>query len=730
MVIDSTLYHKSKNMKQVMPFLFLSMSFYVNAQSIIKGRVIDDQNLAIIGANIYIAGSYDGTVTDVEGNFQFSTEETGVQTLIVSFLSYETYTKSGDISSFNNLSIKLKESVLSLDAVVITAGSFEGGEKARVSVLKPLDIVTTAGTAGNIIGALNTLPGTQTVGEDGRLFVRGGEASETQTYVDGMRVGQPYGAAANNTPTRSRFSPFLFSGVSFSTGGYSAEYGEALSSVLSMNTIAEPSQNQTEISIMSVGLGLSKTQKWKNQSISLNLSYLNLGVYQKLVPQKLDWNKPITSSGGEVVYRFKLKNGLLRAYGAYDISKLDINNEDINHTNKIRFSLKNTNAYGNLNYKGTLGSEYLIHTGISYGKGRNDINVDVDQVNNMENSLHAKMKLTRVYSEKISLSGGLDYYLTDFDEKYTESFTTEYPLHYANHIGAAYLESDIFINKNLAFKVGARASINDLLREYHLNPRVSMAYKFAKTGQFSLAFGDFSQMPNNDVIKFSPSVESERAKHYILNYQYKKEGRLFRSEAYFKNYTNLIKYNTIQPQYNSNYDNNGVGYAKGLDIFWRDGKTFKETDYWISYSFIDSKRDYQNFENKATPSFIATHTFSLVTKHWIEKLTSQLGFSYSINSGRPYHNPNEEEFMNGKTKAYQNLSFNWAYLMSKQKIFYFSISNIMGTDNVFGYQYANKPNSVGVYDRKAIGQPADRFIFFGFFWTISDDNKSNMLDNL
>jgi hypothetical protein len=59
-------------------------------------------------------------------------------------------------------------------------------------------------------------------------FVRGGEANETQTFVDGIRVAQPYNATIGNVPTRGRFS-FLFSGIAFSTGGYSAEYGEALS---------------------------------------------------------------------------------------------------------------------------------------------------------------------------------------------------------------------------------------------------------------------------------------------------------------------------------------------------------------------------------------------------------------------------------------------------------------------------------------------------------------------
>ena len=142
------------------------MSFSVHAQTVVKGRVVDQQNVAVIGANVYIDGSYDGSVTDENGDFQFKTSETGVKTLIISYLSYDTFKKTGDVSALSDLTVKLKESVTSLDAVVITAGTFEAGEKARISVLKPLDIVTTAGAAGDIIGALTTLPGTQTVQTD------------------------------------------------------------------------------------------------------------------------------------------------------------------------------------------------------------------------------------------------------------------------------------------------------------------------------------------------------------------------------------------------------------------------------------------------------------------------------------------------------------------------------------------------------------------------------------
>jgi hypothetical protein len=102
----------------------------------------------------------------------------------------------------------------------------------------------------------------------------------------------------------------------------------------------------------------------------------------------------------------------------------------------------------------------------------------------------------------------------------------------------------------------------------------------------------------------------------------------------------------------------------------------------------------------------------------------------SFATGRPYNNPNEMTFMNGKTTSYNSLSLSWAYLMSPQKILYLSVSNVMGKDNVFGYQYANSPDVGGQFQRQAIGQAADRFFFIGFFWTISQDKKSNQLENL
>ena len=719
-------------MKTIFTLLLLCFTTFAFSQTTISGKVVDERGNPVSGANVFMEGTYDGTSSSETGDFAFITNSKGNQTLVVSFLIYETSKTLIDVSNFQNQTIKLRDNINALDTVIITAGNLEAGDKARVSVLKPLDIVTTAGSAGNIIAALQTLPGTQNVGEDGRLFVRGGEANETQTFVDGMRVAQPYGATAQNVPTRGRFSPFLFSGISFSTGGYSAEYGEALSSVLLLNTQDEPDQNKTDIALMTVGVGLGNTQKWKKSSLSLNVNYINLAPYQFLIKQNVDWNSPYQSLSGETVYRYNFNNGILKLYAAFDSSKFDINQENINFEQKIRVNLKNDNFYLNSSYKGNFGTNWQITSGLSYGYSRNKINFDINDVDNNENAAHLKLKLKKSFSDRVKLSFGADYFITKFNEDFTENIGNSATNGYNSNIAAVYTEADIFFSKKFATKAGLRVSNNSLLNENVVSPRISLAYKMAKNSQLSMAYGDFSQTPNVDYIKFSKfhQFESEKASHYILNYQYNNKGKTFRAEAYYKDYSNLVKYDSPSLQYNSVFNNNGSGYAKGLDLFWRDGKSIKNLEYWVSYSYIDSERDYKNFPAQVTPDFIANHSLSVVTKYWINDWKSQIGFTNMYSSGRPYNNPNEVQFMNGKTKSYNSLSFNWAYLLTTQKILYFSVSNILGSQNVFGYDYAKNPDATGFYKSQAIVPTADRFFFVGFFWTISNDKKENQLKNL
>ncbi|MCR9229045.1 MAG: TonB-dependent receptor [Flavobacteriaceae bacterium] len=704
----------------------------VFGQRTISGKITDTKNSPIEGANIYLEGTYDGASSDINGHFSFETSEEGMQTLVVSMLSFEPHYEVGDVSYFENLHIKLMESVNSLTGVTLTAGTFEAGNNSKASVLKPLDIVTTAGATGDFVAALQTLPGTTTVNEDGRLFVRGGTAGETQVFIDGLRVFQPFNATANNTPTRGRFSPFLFKGISFSTGGYSAEYGQALSSVLLLNTTDVPLQEKTDISIMSVGGGLGHTKIWGDQSLSINTSYMDLAPYEALIPstQGVRWKSPYESISGEAVFRSKGEKSMFKLYTGFNHSNLDIEQEDINFDDFVRFGLKNNNLYVNSSYKYYFGNDWSLISGASIAWDTNDIGINEANVDSKETSSHLKVKAHKNFSNRYDLSFGAEYFHTKFDETYADVNIDEFTNGYTDGLWAGFAESDIYLSNKFAMKLGVRVTHSSLLDEFKLSPRLSLGYKAGENGQFSLAYGDFYQRPLSDVLKFDESLSMEKASHYILNYQYINNGKTFRTEVYYKDYERLVKYDSEMPQFNSAYSNLGDGYAQGIDIFWRDSKSIENLDYWFSYSYLDTERDYQNFPERATLNFAPKHNASLVTKYWVDKLRSQVGLSYSYGSGRPYHNPNNPGFMQEKTKSYNNLSLNWAYLIDQQKILYFSVSNLLSLNNVSNYQYANTPDVGGVYNRRAITPPADSFFFVGFFWTISTDGKSNQLDNL
>lgn len=717
-------------MKSVLTIISFVLLLNVNAQTTINGKVIDTKGIPIIGVNVYLEGTYDGATSNEDGEFSFTTSEKGKQTLIASFLSYETFKLVADVSKMKTLIIKLREDVGTLDAVVLSAGTFEAGDNSKINALKPLDVVTTASALGDFVGALQTLPGTATVAEDGRLFVRGGEADETQIFIDGIRVFTPFTPTTNDTPTRGRYSPFLFDGITFSTGGYSAEYGQALSSVLLLNTINEPEQEKTDIGIMSVGGSLGHTKKWTKSSLSVNGSYINLAPYINALPNRNEWIKPIEAFAGEAVFRQRFNNGLLKLYTAFDTSKLELIQEDINITEGVRFKLDNNNLYFNGSYKGMLSDTWSISSGFSYTHANTNVNIINNDIDDRENSIHAKFKLKKHYSNRFKFNIGAEYFITDFNEQFSNESINNLSYGFNNNIAATFAEADIFFSKKTALKAGLRGEYSELFDDFYISPRLSLAYKTSSKSQISLAYGNFYQNPNSNVLKFEQDLQAQKTTHYIFNYQLNSAGRIFRAEAFYKDYNNLLKYDTEFLNFDTVFNNNGFGFAKGIDLFWRDNNSFKNLDYWVSYSFLDTKRNFRNFLESARPNFANKHNLSVVGKYWMDKLKSQVGLSYSYGSGRSFTNPNISGFLNQRTKSFNSLSVNWAYLISPQKILYLSVNNVLGFKNVNGFQFSDAPDINGNFNSRALRPAADQFFFVGFFWTISKDGKENQLKNL
>ena len=213
-------------MKTILLITTLILIAFCNlSQTKITGTITDQNNELLIGATVFIVDSYDGTSTDMNGNYSFSTNETGKQVIEVKFIGFESQSQTINLNKEEiTLNFRLKEKFNELKAVTITAGSFEASDKKKAVILSSLDMITTPGASGDVTGALQTLPGTTTVGESGKLFVRGGDSRETKTFIDGSLVHSPYSKSPPNLSVRGRYNPFMFEGTIFSTGGYSAEY--------------------------------------------------------------------------------------------------------------------------------------------------------------------------------------------------------------------------------------------------------------------------------------------------------------------------------------------------------------------------------------------------------------------------------------------------------------------------------------------------------------------------
>ncbi len=715
-------------MKKIEFLLFCMIAtIVVNAQTSISGKILNDKGESMIGANVFILNTYDGAMVDIDGYFFFNTLVTDTQTLIVSYIGHEEFSLRLSVLKMHDLNITLREKSELLHVVEISAGSFKTGDGVKSEVMNAIDIVTTAGEAGDFISALKTLPGTQNASNDGRLHIRGGDAEETQVYLDGMRVFTPYLSTANNSASRARLSPFLFKGMSFSTGAYSSQFGDALSSVLELNTIDKEDENKMDIGLMSLGVSLGMTRTSEKRSFSMNSSYINLGLMNLINGVRDDFNKPFIQAGGEAVYRQETKNGLWKTYAGASHSRFDVNQYDWPNDQDIRHFLKNNNIYVNSTFKGQLGKNTFSQYGMSYTfDGTNQINTDYI----LESKLHAFHVIANFknYLGKMAiLKYGVDQ-LGVFTHSNQALIDSNFTDKAKQLLSAVFLETTISPVPRLSFEFSLRGEYAYQYRKYNLSPRLKLAFKPQKGHLIASAFGLYHQQsPIQMESRLGRDGDFRQAWQALLNYSFEGKGRILRAEMFYKKYKHLLKYDNTNLE-DFKYDGNG--YARGIELFWKDSKSIKHLQYWISYSYVDAKKDYKDYPSLARPLSTADHNLSVVAKYWVPVLRSQIGGSYSFASGNFYDNPNTSSFRDEKTKAYHNLSLNWSFLINQQMILFASVGNVLGIKNEFGYEYKNELNADDVFEGRAINASSKRSFFLGFFWTISDNKMDNQLDKL
>lgn len=694
--------------------IFISLVFFlihtcIFAQVQLSGKVTDSRNNPLSGANVFLQNTYDGATADSLGFFSFKSGRKGIHYLSASFIGYQPYLLKLDLDSTQSISLNviLQESDDQIDEVMINAGAFEASDEKKAVILRVFDIATTPSAQGDIFGALGTLPGVQKVGEDGRVFVRGGEGYETKTFMDGMLVSSPYMSKMPDMPTRGRFSPMLFSGTLFSTGAYSAEYGQALSSIVDMKTNSVETQEQSSISLMTVGVMASTTKCWEKSSLSISGDYVT-GVLSNVInKQQVDWIKSPVGIDGTLMYRQKTgETGLFKTFGTFNHSTSEMLYPNTQTGINQNIAMNSSNVYLNNTFGSMIGEKWMMKSGLAWNYDSQKFDLDQDQVATQTQMIQAKLGFSHFLNEQTELKFGTDWIIYSYEQNIRMG--GNYRLPFTNNQLSGFAEMEYKLSKKFATRLGARLENSSLLNETTFAPRFSEAYKTGKHSQISLACGQFYQNPEDDYLKFAPQLQPEKASHAVMTWQYLTNLKTFRVEGYLKKYSNLVKFDKPLAANPFDYSNAGSGSAGGVDLFWRDKETFKLTDYWISYSWINARRNYKDYPDLAIPSYVSEHNLSVVYKRFLESLRTYASVTYSFASSRSYHDPNLSGFMNAKTQPYNDISLSLTYIMElfgKQSVLHLMVNNLAGFDNVYGYNFSNIPNESGRYESTPIKSP-------------------------
>ncbi len=691
---------------QVFVSLFLIFSLDSSTQTVLKGVLKDEKDNKIPFANIYIKDSYDGTTSDALGNYIFTTTETGEQFLIVSCIGYNSVGKKLILETDSlTVNIILFSKSIDIKEVVVSPSVFEASDTKRATVFKSMEIWNTPGAGGDLPKIVLTLPGTQLVGEKEGIFVRGGSDFETKTIIDGMVVQNPYFSGLPEIPQRGRLQPDLFKGVLFSTGGYSAEYGQALSAILDLKTNDLSDTSFTTVGLTFASISGTVARKYKKSSVNIIGDYTNLKPFFAVNKQNVDWINEPNGGNANLLFRQKLsKTGLLKVNGIYTKQKMKINIPDYTFpVNSIGYSLNNDFVLINTSYQSQVSKKSNLFTGISYTNNIDKVVFGSTNFSIRENMLQAKMKITRFFNKNTIITG-----INVHNRKKTDSNGISNKLD--ELYSAFFLESNVYLFNKIALRAGLRYENSNMVSTNNLDLRLSMVYKFENNSQISFSYGTFHQVSEDSII-LENKLAFEKASHYILNYQWGYNNRIFRIELYDKEYDNLpllISTNKIA------YSNNGYGYARGIDVFWRDKSTIDGFDYWISYSFIDTKRKYNNSFLYTKPSFVSDHNLTLVAKYWFNASDIAMGFSYRYASSRSYYYINQTGLQQTSTTPdYYNVGIN---LVKMFKLFncswftFFSVDNVFNRKNVFGYKYSSNGSNT-----HEITPPGLRTFFLGIF---------------
>ncbi|MCM0235233.1 TonB-dependent receptor plug domain-containing protein [Bacteroides hominis] len=591
----------------------------------------------------------------------------------------------------------LGDSIL-LDEVVVKAHKTPRAN-SRWSDLRPVDLVTVGGANGDLYRALQTLPGAQIQGESGRLLVRGGSSNETQTYIDGMHVLNPYTTTGADTPARGRYSTFMFSGVNLASGGQSQEYGEALSAVLPLETKDHSTVNKLGMNVSTVGLGGGGTRAFGHSSLSLNLDYQNLSPYYRVYPSRTDFKQPYGMFSGAAQYRYTPdERTVFKLYAGYDRTSFSNYADADRHL----FGLGENNVYLNTTFRKRAASGWNWFFGAAYSFYDRRVGGAVtggDAWSERQQELHLKVRSFRQFTPWLRLDAGVETFIRSYRDYYRFELLYDENRMYPT-ICAGFLSSIFYLSEHFKTELSFRPEYVSLNRRMNWSPRAAVSYAWNRLS-ISVVAGQYTQLPENKYLIKNTALPSNICRQTLFSLQYEQSGRFYKAEFYYKNYKRL---ELSVPQ---GMVPDGYGYSKGIDLYFCDNALWKNFEYRLSYSYNLSKRKYREYTELTVPQYATRCNVSLVLKYSVPRLRTIFSVTDRLASGRPYHNPELPGLMNDEVKPCHSLDLGITVLASKKVIVHASATNLTGRKNEYGR-----------INGQAVRASSDRFFYLGVYITL------------
>ncbi|MEJ2567848.1 MAG: TonB-dependent receptor, partial [candidate division WOR-3 bacterium] len=534
------------------------------------------------------------------------------------------------------------------------------------------------------------------VDEGAGLFVRGGEVNETKIILDGANVYHAYKYESPTGGFFGTFSPFLLKGTYFSSGGFGVEYGNALSGILSMESLDLPSERS-----ISMGFGLGALSAMGSIPLGDNLG-INFSGNHSNTKLMFDFNN-VEDDFTEYPFSYDLNLNLSWQYSEKGRAKLFFFREKDNVGVYLEDPTWGGNYYGNENsdlYNVRIDHAISDNSFLGFNVSRiefgKETEITVGDAYILDLKETDRINQAKILFEKrtwmfFKFGGCIDQresYFEGFVPSEEDSLDPSIPSNYydskyKSNIGSVFLEETSFFPYNLSLVSGIRFDRDSKSAKNAFDPRISLSWKVVDQITMSFAIGKFHQFYEPwryDTDYGNPELEPMEARHYIISGIWESDAGMIRLEGYYKDYERLLKEDD-----SLNYISSGYGYAKGIDFFVK--KSFEKIEGRIAYSYLKSERHWQDYPGLFPPDFDITHNLSAIL-NLNPVAFLQFGIKYMYATGKPF-TPAGEDFRSARLPSYWTLDLSASYLYSffdnNLTVFYFAVNNVTNRNNILGY---------------------------------------------